>query len=104
MSRVHLRPACTQDLPSVADLAAQAMLEDELFVYLCPRRHEHYSDFRYGFVRRLKRRLVTPGYIMIVAVENEGTGALIRGFAVWERIGKTDASQLNDTWFNGDDP
>ncbi|KAJ5130002.1 uncharacterized protein N7515_006041 [Penicillium bovifimosum] len=72
MSRTSLRPACAQDLPALADLAAQAMLEDELFAHICPHRYEHYSDFRYGFLRRLKKRLVTPGYVMIVAVENEG--------------------------------
>ncbi|KAJ5773725.1 hypothetical protein N7457_008621 [Penicillium paradoxum] len=74
MSRVYLRPACAQDLPSIADLAAQAMVEDELFIHLCPHRYEHYADFRYGFVRRLKKRLVTPGYIIMVAVEQEGQG------------------------------
>ncbi|KAJ5344345.1 GNAT family acetyltransferase [Penicillium brevicompactum] len=79
MPGVHLRPACAQDLPGIADLAARAMLEDELFAYLCPGRYEHYSHFRYAFLRRLKTRLVTPRYVMIVAVENEGSGESICG-------------------------
>lgn len=105
MSRMRLRPACSQDLPSIADLAAQAMLEDELFTHLCPHRYEHYPSFRYGFLRRLKKRLVTPGHVMMVAVENGtlGAGELIRGYAVWERIGKVGVPQLNDTWGNGED-
>jgi hypothetical protein len=79
------------------------MLEDELFSHLCPHRYEHYPDFRYAFLRRLKKRLVTPGYVMIVAVENEEivSGGLIRGYALWERIG-SGPDQRNDTWTQGD--
>ena len=103
---VHLRPACAQDLPDIADLAAQAMLEDELFSHLCPHRYENYPDFRYAFLRRLKKRLVTPGYVMIVAVENEGSvaGELIRGYAVWKRNGSGADQWVNDTWTHGDLP
>ena len=106
MPGVHLRPARAQDLPDIADLAARAMLEDELFAFLCPRRHEHFSDFRYAFLHRLKKRLVTPQYVMIVAVENEGSGESITGYAVWNRNG-TGANALrwqNDTWAHGDHP
>lgn len=106
MPGVHLRPACAQDLPGIADLAARAMLEDELFAYLCPGRYEHYSHFRYAFLRRLKTRLVTPRYVMIVAVENEGSGESICGYALWNRSGSgADAVQWhNDTWSHGDLP
>ncbi|KAJ5101276.1 GNAT family acetyltransferase [Penicillium alfredii] len=68
-SKIHLQPARAQDLPNIADLAAQAMLEDELCAWLCPQRHEHFADFRYAFLRRLKMRFVAPGYVMMVAVE-----------------------------------
>ncbi|KAJ5152614.1 GNAT family acetyltransferase [Penicillium canariense] len=93
MASVCLRPICREDLPFVADVAAQAMLEDELFAYLCPHRHTHYADFRLAFLRRLKRRMVTPGCVMVVAVEQTepehelNGGARIRGYAAWERMG-----------------
>ncbi|KAJ5109888.1 GNAT family acetyltransferase [Penicillium argentinense] len=69
-----LRYAKSADLPALADIAAQAMLNDELFVYLCPYRHEHHADFRAAFLRRLKMRLHTPDCVMIVAVEPECSG------------------------------
>jgi hypothetical protein len=82
------------------------MLEDELFSHLCPHRYKHYPDFRYAFLRRLKKRLVTPGYVMIVAVEKEGFvgGELICGYAVWERNGRGADQWNNNAWTDGDQP
>ncbi|KAJ5691815.1 GNAT family acetyltransferase [Penicillium macrosclerotiorum] len=113
MASVFLRPARLEDLPFVADLAAEAMVEDELFAYLCPHRHEHYADFRLAFLRRLKTRLVTPGFAVMVAVEpcERQQGGLygekqIRGYAVWERMGKSDKAarwkHQNNGWWHGD--
>jgi hypothetical protein len=85
---MELRPACASDLPYVADLA-RAMLDDELFAYICPYRHSRFPDFRDAFLRRLKRRLVTPGFVMIVADQrprHSNGGELIRGYGLWGRM------------------
>jgi hypothetical protein len=107
-SGVRLRPARAQDLPEIANIIAQAMLEDELFTWMCPGRHEYYADFRYGFLRRLKTRFVTPGYVMIVAVEHSGDREEIRGYSGWVRYGTgADAVQwkrANNGWWHGGDP
>lgn len=112
---VCLRRARPQDLPEVADLAARAMLDDELFAYLCPRRHQNYADFRHAFLRRFKSRLVTPGFLVIVAVDRappqghaSGGGEQIRGYGVWERLGSSvDAArwqQQQNGWWHGASP
>lgn len=107
-SVIRLRPARAQDLPDIANLVAQAMLEDELFTWMCPGRHEHYADFRYSFLRRLKTRFVTLGYVMVVAVENSGDREQIRGYSGWERLGTgVDAKQWqrrDKGWWHGGDP
>ncbi|KAJ5641721.1 GNAT family acetyltransferase [Penicillium lividum] len=107
-SGIHLRPARAQDLPHIADLLAQAMLDDELFTWMHPGRHEYYADFRYSFLRRLKIRFVTSGYINIVAVEYSGDREQIRGYSGWKRVGTgADARQWkrgNNDWFHGGDP
>ncbi|KAJ5979813.1 GNAT family acetyltransferase [Penicillium waksmanii] len=116
---IHIRPATPNDLPFIADIAAQAMLHDELFIHLCPHRHTYYADFRTAFLRRLKIRLYTPGYVMLVAVESKSEsesgdhGARdrdrderVRGYAVWSRRGDTPTAtqwQKNghgDGWWN----
>lgn len=106
-SGVRLRPARAQDLPDIAGLIAQAMLEDELYTWLCPGRYEHYADFRNAFLRRLKKRFVTVGYVMVVAVENSGNGEKICGYSVWERLGTgTNAERWqseNNGWWHGSD-
>jgi hypothetical protein len=111
-----IRRATPNDLPSLADIAAQAMLHDELFIHLCPHRHTYYADFRSAFLRRLRMRLHTPGYVMLVAVESgsesEHNGDLrderVRGYAVWSRRGDSPAAtqwqnENGSSWWNGKD-
>lgn len=114
---VCLRLARLQDLPEVADLAARAMVDDELFAYLCPRRHQYYADFRQAFLRRFKSRLATPGFVVIVAVDRAPQGhsssggeqiEQIRGYGVWERLGKgvnaVRWQQQQNGWWHGASP
>ena len=92
-NKMHIRPLEPADLPRTADILAVAMLDDELFEYLCPARKEHYSDFRNFFLRRQKLRLSTPGWVLRVAVTDAGDwcaedeGGRIVGYAAWERMG-----------------
>lgn len=117
-----IRLATPNDLTSIADIAAQAMLHDELFIQLCPHRHTYYADFRTAFLRRLKMRLYTPGYIMLVAIESDSESGdyadrdrdrdrdrneRVCGYAVWSRRGDSPVAtqwQKNghgDGWWNG---
>lgn len=67
-----------------------ATVDDELFAYICPYRHSRYADSRDAF-RRLKRRLATPRFVTIVAVDqptrHSNHGALIHAYAPWGRMG-----------------
>ncbi|KAA8650288.1 hypothetical protein EYZ11_001347 [Aspergillus tanneri] len=86
---MQLRPAKLQDLSFIAEVAAQAMLDDELFIFLCPLRKEFYSDYRSGFLRRLRTKLTSPGWVIIVAEDTptatSGEMSIV-GYAAWERI------------------
>ncbi|KAB8263599.1 acyl-CoA N-acyltransferase [Aspergillus pseudonomiae] len=100
LTEVHLRPAVSQDLPAIAEVAAQSMLDDELFAFLCPRRREYYSDYRQSFLRRLRAKLTSPGWVVIVAVAERSMDAdscPILGYCVWERIGDT-AEESTKQW------
>ncbi|KAE8153651.1 acyl-CoA N-acyltransferase [Aspergillus avenaceus] len=93
-TQIQLRLAVPQDLPFIAEVAAQAMLNDELFAFLCPRRKDYYSDYRRGFLRRLRTKLKAPGWVIVVAVVNSpaypSTDSMhIVGYSVWERIGES---------------
>lgn len=112
---IYLRPARSQDLSDLAELAIRAMLDDELFAYICPRRHQYYADFRHAFLRRFKSRSVTPGFVVIVAVDRappqghaSSGGERIRGYSVWERLGSgVDAvrwQQQQNGWWHGASP
>ncbi|KAJ5765409.1 GNAT family acetyltransferase [Penicillium odoratum] len=98
-SGIHLRPARAQDLPHIADLLAQAMLDDELYTWMYPGRHEYYADFRYSFLWRLKTGFVTPGYITVVAVEYSEDREEIRGTAAAD--GGFPFSTYPEIWFLG---
>ena len=93
---MYLRLAGAQDLPKIANVAAQAMFDDELFDLICPKRHEYYSDYREGFMRRVQDKLALPGWVVVVA-EDAG---LVVGYSVWERIGDTGSAKR---WKEGKD-
>ncbi|CAI7576531.1 unnamed protein product [Penicillium pancosmium] len=108
-----IRLATPNDLSSIADIAAQAMLHDELFIHLCPHRRTYYADFRTAFLRRLKMRLHTPGHVMLVAVESDSESGdhgrprdrdrneRVRGYAVWSRRGDSPVATQwqRDSWW-----
>ena len=110
---MHLRLAEERDLPACAELAAQAMLDDELFAITCPKRHEFYADYRDSFFQRHRLKFLSPGYVFVVAVEefenipdfNGDREDRIVGYAAWERTGEDPAAQQwkspNEGWWNG---
>ncbi|PGH21464.1 hypothetical protein AJ80_03255 [Polytolypa hystricis UAMH7299] len=91
---MHIRSLTSSDIPYTATLSADnALLDDELFAYICPHRQNHYPSFRAGFVRRAKIYLSTPGFVSYVAVTDDGDGGPgvkggeVVGVARWERKG-----------------
>jgi hypothetical protein len=99
---VRVRHATSTDLPSIADVCAQAMLDDEWFVYACPERRRYYRSFRDAFLRRTKQRMVEPGYVLTVAtttsinygddeiackIAKKQNDEVVVGYCVWERRG-----------------
>lgn len=88
---VKLRYATRSDIPYIADVAAQAMLDDEWFEYVCPERRRHYTSFRDAFLRRTKQRFVNKGWCLIVAVASPS--ASNRTVLGDEGMGKNDANE-----------
>lgn len=90
---MHLRPARSQDLPLIADVAAQAILEDELS-HASTSGGKSIVPIMPDFLRRLRGIFLSPGCVIIVAVEyvspvaeNAKVSPLAMEHAVWERIG-----------------
>jgi hypothetical protein len=68
------------------------MLEDELFAYLCLWRKEYRADHK-SFLRRLRSKFPSLGWLIIVAVEDvlpvadsAELSPLVMAYASWERI------------------
>ena len=100
--KMHLRPMTRSDHPSCASIGARAFLDDELFTYLAPHRHEHPRDFRNYILRRLKMRYTEQGMHGFVCVSDNLDGRtrrdeasessipqkeVVMGYAFWNRIG-----------------
>jgi hypothetical protein len=90
-----------RDLPDVADLSAEAQLEDEIVTFIAPHRQKYYASYRHGFVRRVYARSLKAGWIYWVAETDEGDeptttgkhigerelGGRVVGYAAWTRVG-----------------
>lgn len=78
----------------VIEIARQAWIDDPCFAYFNPGRHEHPEEFRAVWDYLLRSEYATPGTVIIVA-SNGGNrhDSSIMGFAVWERVGKSDLAK-----------
>lgn len=84
---MHLREGQLEDLPYLADIATEALWNDEIVQYLAPHRVKHPESHRDNYLYRTKRRYF-EGDRLIVAVTDETdeswTGKeVITGFAFW---------------------
>jgi hypothetical protein len=100
---MHLRPMHSSDIPDIADLWAEAQLEDELVAFVAPYRKTYYRSYRDNFVRRIRARRLKPGSVLWVAETDEGdeptvlqksrgepeVGGRIVGYAAWTRVGNS---------------
>ncbi|EDN05554.1 GNAT family acetyltransferase [Histoplasma capsulatum] len=100
---MHIHPLEAADIPEVASILADALLDDELWAWLAPNRLKYYSEYRAGFLMRTKVRFSTPGWVLHVAVTDpedevgrehrrehgqgyEPRGKVV-GYCAWERVG-----------------
>ncbi|KLJ07947.1 hypothetical protein EMPG_16574 [Blastomyces silverae] len=106
---MHLRRLEAADIPDVATIVADAMLEDEVHAYLAPNRLKYYSEYRANFLLRTKNRFSSPGWVLHVAVtdpedeigteqgrahgQGSGRGGKVVGYCAWERIGDSPAAR-----------
>lgn len=84
---MHLREGTLGDLPFVADIATEALWDDEIVQFLAPYRAQYPLSHRDNELHRAKRRFFS-GNRLIVAVtdENDVTWSgkeTIAGFAFW---------------------
>ncbi|KAF3926821.1 hypothetical protein ABW20_dc0101442 [Dactylellina cionopaga] len=87
------RTATLRDVDGIAACAADAMMEDDLFGALYPRRKSDPSYFLAYFKRRARLRIVDRNIVTLIAelpvVENSGVEKKkIVGFAQWQKFGK----------------
>ncbi|EWC47076.1 hypothetical protein DRE_03445 [Drechslerella stenobrocha 248] len=80
---LQYRIASIRDAEQLADCAAEALVEDELFAALHPGRHTDLNRFRTHLKRRARSRLTDHTYVTLVAEEK---GRII-GFAHWQKLG-----------------
>lgn len=94
-----LRPSL---IPSTASLAAYAFTSDPLIAHLCPYRHDYWTDFVDSYVRRIREKVFSEGWVLVVAIdtreqdgeegEGEGEGEVV-GYAAWERWGTSEDAE-----------
>jgi predicted N-acetyltransferase YhbS len=81
---VHIRPATSSDISSIADLQAAAFADDELFTWLYPRRKDYPCTFRHDWLHRLRQRTNAASQKIFVAE----SGGDVVGVAIWDWKGK----------------
>lgn len=91
---MHIRPFQPEDISAAASIAVSCFSDDELYNFTNPHKAQYPDDFRAHFVRRLRLRYWTPGYVFYVAVTDDGDqgheeGGRVAGFAVWQRTGNS---------------
>ena len=91
---MHIRPLEPEDISTTASITASCFWDDELYNFSNPYKTQYPDDFRANFVRRIRLRHWSPGFVLYVAVTDDGDeghveGGRVAGYAVWYRIGKS---------------
>ncbi|KAK6524935.1 hypothetical protein TWF281_011825 [Arthrobotrys megalospora] len=86
------RIATLSDVDGIAECAAEAMMEDDLFGALWPRRKEYPEQFVAYFRRRARERILDHSVVNLVSeipVQENGKEVLkVVGMAQWQKFGK----------------
>lgn len=84
---MHLREGCLDDLPYLADIATEALWDDEIVQYLAPNRVRHPQSHRDNYLYRTKKHYFQGHRLVVVVIDEEDdlwTGKeVIAGFAFW---------------------
>ena len=91
---MHMRPFEPADSSATASISVDCFWKDELYDFTNPYKAQYPDHFRALFVRRVRMRYWTPGFVLYVAVTDEGDegheeGGLVVGYVVWYRLGKS---------------
>ncbi|KAK6506027.1 hypothetical protein TWF506_010953 [Arthrobotrys conoides] len=86
------RVATLADVDGIAECAAEAMMEDDLFGALWPGRKEHPDQFVGYFRRRARERILDHNVVTLVSeipVQENGKEVLkVVGMAQWQKFGR----------------
>lgn len=89
-----IRDAIPADYPRMAEVAAAAFMEDDVYGrFMFPHRRQYPDDYISQWERRIKIYATMPEYEHQVAVD-ELTGSVV-AWACWERIGPGAAAREN---------
>ena len=96
---MHLREGVLDDIPRIADIASEALWNDEIVQYLAPNRSAHPRSHRDSYLYRTKKRFFAGDRFM-VAVTDDRNGAIcgqemILGFAFWSDTNGTSKPRLS---------
>jgi hypothetical protein len=70
-NKMHIRPAKDDDLPKLASIGAAAFASDLIYSHFYPLRNIYPDDFCTSMLNSLRRLLVTPGGLIMVAELSE---------------------------------
>ena len=95
---MHIRPIQPAEFSTLASVAASSFSNDELFRWTNPYKEQYPGYFRQSFLRKLKSRYWSRGFVIYVAVLDVADEARMHegrtiGYAVWERQGKDEVAR-----------
>ncbi|OBT63140.1 hypothetical protein VE03_07849 [Pseudogymnoascus sp. 23342-1-I1] len=91
---MSIRAAIPADYPRMAEVAAAAFMEDDVYGrFMFPHRREYPADYTTRWERRITMYATMPAYEHQVAVDAP-TGSVV-AWACWERIGPGAAARAN---------
>ncbi|KFY10948.1 hypothetical protein V492_04766 [Pseudogymnoascus sp. VKM F-4246] len=89
-----IRPAIPNDYPRMAEVAAAAFMEDDVYGrFMFPHRREFPADYITQWERRIKMYATKPEYEHLVVLD--GSTGSIAAWACWERIGPGATARAN---------
>jgi hypothetical protein len=107
---MRVRRAVQADIPAMVDCQALAFLDDPVFTYLHPRRHEYYEDYRNTRLQGTRDRFFSAPDMVIWVCEtddqdpdyDEKKSPQITGVAISKRVGESEIAKKwrATTWWS----
>ena len=84
---MRLREGGQRDLPNLADIASQALWNDEIVQYLAPNRAHYPLSHRNHYLYQWRKRLVAGDRLIVAIIDEEdeswSSKEVVAGFAFW---------------------